>query len=160
MVGCACQLADVEKKVGNQSPCRRTPRLPSIGEGRSGGNTVTSNVIYFIKNTMARPNKSKLKRSWQDVAKEAQDFRDASLVQVLGIAAVFEQDAFLNEPPKNVMTIPCLVLSPGDIQITESLPEELVKLLANGQLSAMDVTVAFLRRAAVAQRLVSVPSAL
>ncbi len=103
---------------------------------------------------MSRSSKSKLKRPWQEVAKEAQDFRDASLQRVLGISELFKQDVFVNHLPKNVMTVPGIILSPSDIQITEQMPEKLVKLLADGQLSTTDVTLAFLRRAAVAQRLV------
>ncbi|KAH7370700.1 amidase signature domain-containing protein [Rhexocercosporidium sp. MPI-PUGE-AT-0058] len=102
---------------------------------------------------MPRSYKSKTRRPWQDIGKEAQDFRDTSLAQVPGIAEVFEQDLLSNELPKNVMAIPSLILNSKDVEITESLPEELVKMLANGQWSATDVILAFLRRAAVAQRL-------
>lgn len=102
---------------------------------------------------MSRSGKSKSKRPWQEVA-EAQENRDASLQRVPGISEVFGRLTFPNELPKNVTGVPGRVLSSLDIHITEQLPEELVKLLANGHLSATYVTLAFLRRAAVAQKLV------
>jgi hypothetical protein len=106
---------------------------------------------------MSRTSKSKPKRPWQDVAKEAQELRDESLSRVPGINDVFENGIFSGGLPKNVTAIPGLVLNQRDIQITDSLPEELVKILAGGQITATDVTLAFLRRAAVAQRLVGIP---
>lgn len=90
--------------------------------------------------------------------KEAQDSRHASLARIPDIAEVFEQNILSNQLPNNAMLIHGLVLGPRDVQITESLPEELIKLLASGQLSATDVTLTFLRRAAVAQKLVSLQS--
>ncbi|KAK0122254.1 hypothetical protein ONS95_010505 [Cadophora gregata] len=102
---------------------------------------------------MAKSSKSKPKRTWEEVAKEARDTRDASIARVPGITEVFAHDLFSNELPKDVMVIPGLVLNQADIQITESLPEKLITLLARGQVSATAVTLAFLRRAVVAQRL-------
>ncbi len=57
--------------------------------------------------------------------------------------------------PKNVFDVPGKVIEQHDLQITEAEPEVLVGLLANGTLSSVEVTTAFLRRAALAQRLVS-----
>lgn len=103
---------------------------------------------------MARSRKLQPKRPWQDIAKEAQEFRDASLARVPGIDEVFGRHLFSNTLPKDVTAIPRLVMNERDTQITESLPEKLVEILANGKLTATDVTLAFLRKAAVAQRLV------
>jgi amidase len=104
---------------------------------------------------MAPSSKAKPKRRWQEIAKEAQDHRDASI-------AIFAKDfpaAYtVGDFPgvsKNSTGIPSEVLQKRDLQITETLPEELVNLLANGELSATEVTTAFLRRAALAQKLVS-----
>lgn len=116
-------------------------------------NQVTDSHLLMSSMKMSRTNKSKPKKPWQDVAKEAQELRDESLLRVPGIDDVFEHDIFSGGLPKNVTAIPSLVLNQRDIQITDSLPEELVKILASGQLTATDVTLAFLRRAAVAQRL-------
>lgn len=53
------------------------------------------------------------------------------------------------------MKIPSEVLEPEEIRITSLPPEELVQLLASGQLTATTVTKAFLRRAGLAQKLVN-----
>jgi len=53
------------------------------------------------------------------------------------------------------MSVPSNTLSPRDNEITELLPEQLAKLLASGKFSSREVTTAFLRRAALAQKLVS-----
>jgi amidase len=105
---------------------------------------------------MAQSSKRKRERPWQDIAKEAQDHREASLMKVQpGHRAAFDRIQFAEELPKNSMNIPGKALHPRDFQITETLPEHLVKALATGELSATDVTTAFLRRAALAQKLVS-----
>jgi hypothetical protein len=54
------------------------------------------------------------------------------------------------------MMTPAKVLHPDDVRITEMLPESLLALLASGELTATEVTTAFLRRAVIAQKLVSV----
>lgn len=56
--------------------------------------------------------------------------------------------------PLNVTGIPKTLLSEKEIEITEKLPEKLVEELANGSLTAVEVTNAFLRRAGLAQKLV------
>lgn len=47
------------------------------------------------------------------------------------------------------------VLSPQELKITESTASELVPRLAKGELKAVDVTLAFCKRAALAHQLVS-----
>ncbi len=47
------------------------------------------------------------------------------------------------------------LLSPEELEITESAATDLVAKLAAGQLKAVDVTLAFCKRAALAQQLVS-----
>lgn len=101
---------------------------------------------------MAPSRKVKPKRPWQEIAKEAQEHRDASIAP---FATALASETSINLP-RNSTTIPRNVLLARDLQITETLPEELVKLLANGDISATDVTTAFLRRAALAQKLVSI----
>jgi amidase len=96
--------------------------------------------------------KPKLKRPWQDIAKEAQDHRDASIEPVLGITG--GGGSVPEKLPKNSMSVSSNTLSPGDNEITELLPEQLTKLLASGKFSSKEVTTAFLRRAALAQKLV------
>ncbi|KAF4635511.1 hypothetical protein G7Y89_g2581 [Cudoniella acicularis] len=102
------------------------------------------------------PPKKKLKllRPWQDVAKEAQDYRDASISRVApGLPEAFERIQFSEELPSNSTEVPGKALHPRDFKITQYLPEELIKLLTSRELSAVDVTTAFLRRARVAQKL-------
>jgi amidase len=104
---------------------------------------------------MAPPSKSKPKRPWQEIAREAQEYRDASIATFTkGFPAIYATGQ-VADLPKNSTAIPSEFLGKRDLQITETLTEELVKLLANGELSATEVTTAFLRRAALAQRLVS-----
>ncbi|PVF95671.1 amidase [Serendipita vermifera] len=98
---------------------------------------------------MARVVRSKAKkRGWQDIAKEAQDYRDASIARVT--PEIPHPPVNL---PKNVMGIPRELLSQNEIQITETVPEVLLQLMASGQLSVTTVCTAFLRRAGLAQRL-------
>ena len=112
---------------------------------------------------MAPPNKKqKLQRPWQDIAKEAQDHRDATLAQVKpGRPELFEK---FEEDLQNVQSNPLKgfsimtvgkVLHPDDVNVTKMLPEDLLPALASGELSATNVTTAFLRCAVIAQKLVS-----
>ena len=55
------------------------------------------------------------------------------------------------------MDIPGKLLSPDGIQVTELPVEELAEMLQLRKVTAMVVTLAFLRRAVVAQKLVSLP---
>jgi amidase len=87
---------------------------------------------------------------WKDIAKKAQAYRDASFDLI--DPPVPELEASL---PLNVTAIPKQVLSEVEISITEMLTEDLVASLSSGKLSSMVVTQAFLRRAVVAQKLVS-----
>jgi amidase len=107
---------------------------------------------------MAPSSKTEPKRPWQEIAREAQQHRDAAVANLATDFPVLLDNDKFSEPPKNSKNIPGIVLEPRDLKITESLPEELIKLLANGELSATDVTTAFLRRAALAQILVRVNS--
>ena len=89
------------------------------------------------------------KRSWQAVAKEAQDYRDRSIAAVQPPLPELPADL-----PLDVTPLPRRLLTDHEVWITESSTEDLVELLARGQLTSTVVTNAFLRRAAVAQKLV------
>lgn len=103
------------------------------------------------------PPKKKPKRPWQETAKEAQEYRDASLARVSGLSSI-DKPVHLNESIlKNFVNIPREILPSLDVQITETLPENLIQALASGELSATDVTAAFLRRAVLAQKFVHIP---
>jgi amidase len=104
---------------------------------------------------MAPSSKAKPKRPWQEIAREAQEYRDASIATFTKEFPTTYATGKSADLPKDSTDIPSGVLEKRDLQITETLPEELVKVLANGELSATEVTTAFLRRAALAQKLVS-----
>ena len=89
------------------------------------------------------------KRHWQEIALEAQEYRDRSISRV---------QPSIPDPeiiPKNVMNLPRELLTEEEIHITELLPEDLLSVLASGEKTATAVTKAFLRCAGLAQRLVS-----
>jgi amidase len=88
-------------------------------------------------------------RSWQDVAKIAQDLRDKSIAEVEPTVP----DVPL-ELPLNVSKLPGELLSKVEISITETTPKKLLDALASGELTSTEVTNAFLRRAGLAQKLV------
>ena len=86
---------------------------------------------------------------WQAIADKVQRHRESSLALV--------------EPPvpepahplsQNVTAMPEKLLSPQEIDITTKPMAGLLASLANGELSSTDVTNAYLRRAALAQKLV------
>ena len=87
---------------------------------------------------------------WRVIAQQARDYRDASLKKL-----DFSASGIPAELPQNVTTIPKALLSETDFNITRTLPEDLVKSLSSGELSSVDVTTAFLRRAVIAQHVVS-----
>ena len=94
------------------------------------------------------------KTEWQDIAKEAQALRDASIKRVEP-----EIPAVPDDLPLDRTEIPKYLLSSEEVIITESAPEELVHSLASGKVTSLAVTTAFLRRAGLAQALVCVPRA-
>ncbi|KAF1966479.1 amidase [Bimuria novae-zelandiae CBS 107.79] len=96
------------------------------------------------------PPTSKPKRPWQEVASEAQAYRNST------ISALFPPAPEVPPKlPKNVLSLPTELLSPKVISITNLPPEQLLTLLCTGRVSAVDVTTAYLQRAAVAQGLVN-----
>lgn len=91
--------------------------------------------------------------TWQEVAQLAQSLRDQSIAQIQPpIPEVPGQD----ELPSNTTSLPGKLLSEAEVKITETPPEELLSSLASGELSSVEVTTAFLRRAGIAQKLVRV----
>lgn len=90
------------------------------------------------------------KASWQESARRVQAVRDRSVKHV-DPAIVDIDDAHTGR----VIDVPRQRLTPAERDITESSAESLVASLAAGKLTAAAVTNAFLRRAAIAQKLVS-----
>lgn len=90
--------------------------------------------------------------TWQEVAADRQAYRDAT------IASIDPPLPDIKEIPLNTIPLAKTYLAAEEVEITESTVEELVPKLANGSLSAVDVAKAFLRRAALAQKAVSLPT--
>ncbi|KAM0123540.1 hypothetical protein ACHAO1_011273 [Botrytis cinerea] len=87
---------------------------------------------------------------WQDIASEVQKHRDTTIAKV--DPAIVE---IIEKLPHRVISLPRKYLNPEEITITENPIEELLASLATGRLSSLAVTKAFLRRAAIAQKLVN-----
>ncbi|KAK4694244.1 amidase, partial [Lecanoromycetidae sp. Uapishka_2] len=87
-------------------------------------------------------------KAWQEIAKEAQDYRDASISRVKPAIPDVPKDL-----PLDRSGIPKYLLGTEEVVITETSPEGLVALLAVGKLTSTAVTTAFLRRAGLAQAL-------
>ena len=92
-------------------------------------------------------------KSWQDIAKIAQDLRDKSIAEVNPSVPDIPP-----ELPLNVSHLPGELLTKAEISITEGTTEQLLDALASGKLASTEVTNAFLRRAGLAQKLVWRPS--
>lgn len=88
--------------------------------------------------------------TWQEVAQDRQAHRDATIAALSPPLPAIPSDL-----PLNVTVVPKTLLTKQEVEITESAVEELVPRLASGRLSAVEVTNAFLRRAGLAQGLVS-----
>jgi hypothetical protein len=86
--------------------------------------------------------------TWQEVAKDRQIYRDAT------IASIEPEIPEITDIPLNSIPIAKTVLTAEEIQITEATVEELAGKLAKEELSAVTVIKAFLRRAALAQKVV------
>ena len=87
---------------------------------------------------------------WQETSKLMRERRDESIRKV--------QPPVPDVPstlPLNVSNIPRELLEGNEVRITESKPEDLLFQLSKGQLTCVEVTNAFLRRAAIAQQLVN-----
>ena len=95
--------------------------------------------------------KKKAKRTWQDIAKDAQDHRDSTIAQVK--TAVLDVRGQL---PKNVMHVLTEMLPSYELELARISMVALLGKLSSGKISATDVTRTFLRQAGLAQGLVSV----
>jgi len=89
-------------------------------------------------------------KAWQEIAKEAQDYRDASIQSVEPAVPKIPADL-----PLDVTDVPEELISLREAWLTQKPPEELVKWVASGKYTAISVITAFLRRAGLAQALVN-----
>lgn len=90
--------------------------------------------------------------TWQEVAADRQAYRDA------GIATLEPPLPDIPLVPLNTIPLAKQVLTEAEIQITETTVEELIPKLADGQLNAVEVAKAFMRRAGLAQKAVGLSS--
>lgn len=112
---------------------------------------------------MHPPNITK-RGDWQARAAEKRDRCTAAIPEPwrLSASAFDGVKTPLSEHPNNLITLEIArrsgILSEVEIEITESFDvATLLKKLATGELSSVDVTIAFSKRAAVAQQLVVIP---
>lgn len=88
-------------------------------------------------------------KPWQDIATEAQQYRDRTIASITPPVPGVPDGL-----PLNVTGLPKQLLSTSEVEITEKPAEELIALLTKGLLSSVEVTQAFLRRAGLSQKLV------
>lgn len=96
--------------------------------------------------------------TWIQVAEEAQAYRQASIDRCQSITQEVAAQIGDSLDSTNLSGISKKVLSSEELEITESLPEDLQSALAGKKYSATAVTTAFLKRAVVAQYAVCVTS--
>jgi amidase len=88
---------------------------------------------------------------WQEVASKHQAIRDAAIPKEWQLFDVPSVDV------ANVMQIPytCGILSDQELEWTDKDATELLELLATQKMKSYDLTLAFCKRASLAQQLVS-----
>ncbi|UNI24721.1 Amidase [Purpureocillium takamizusanense] len=87
--------------------------------------------------------------AWQEQALRFRTVRDASMSTINTQLPDLSGDKQL----ARVIGVPRLHLTQAEVHLTESAPEVLVRSLAVGRVTAKEVVLAFLRRAAIAQKL-------
>lgn len=86
--------------------------------------------------------------TWQDVAADRQKHRDAT------IALIEPPLPSVQDVPLNTIGLAEKILTEQEMKITNTVVEDLVVQLVRGEVSCVTVTKAFLRRAALAQKVV------
>lgn len=97
-----------------------------------------------------KSNRRTPKRSWQEVARAAQEHREHSL-SLFQTADIPTGESIT----KQVIDLPRRLLDEEGVAITELALDQIVQSTLAGSLSVQKVTQAFLRRAALAQKLAS-----
>lgn len=90
--------------------------------------------------------------TWESVAADKRSRIAASIPAEWNINPIPDEQATFDYPSTSG------VLSPKELELTGYSATELVQKLASGEVKSVDVTVAFCKRAAVAQQLVSFSS--
>ncbi|TLD39247.1 hypothetical protein E2P81_ATG00234 [Venturia nashicola] len=97
------------------------------------------------------PKQQLVKRPWQVVASEQQKLRDSQ------IPKEWILECLPDESVANVMNVPytCGLMTEKELALTEKDATDLLALMARGELKSYDLTLAFCKRAAIAQQLVN-----
>src|ERR1700753_1504335 len=103
-------------------------------------------IMTKRKRAERREKKQNTPSTWQTVAKEAQNHRDSTIAEIPASIPRLPETL-----PKNVIGVPAQMLADGETTIVRLSTLELVDQLRAGRLSASKVTMAYLKRAAVAQ---------
>lgn len=92
-----------------------------------------------------------VKRSWQEIASEQRKLRDSQ------IPKDWRLESLPDESVANVMNVPytCGLMTEKELALTEKDATDLLEMMAKGELKSYDLTLAFCKRAAIAQQLVS-----
>lgn len=90
--------------------------------------------------------------SWEERAADKRKRIDDSIPKEWKIQNLPQEDSVVDFPEKSGL------LSSSELAITQSSASDLVQKLAVGELKAVDVTIAFCKRAALAHQLVSITS--
>lgn len=98
---------------------------------------------------MAPKRKRQQAATWLSFAREAQQYRDASISSMLP-----KMPETARSPRQNATLVPATVLSQEEMRLTELSSEALLYEIASRKITVHVVTLAFLRRAAIAQKLV------
>ena len=88
--------------------------------------------------------------TWEQRAADKRARLDKAIPAEWKIQSPPTQDSVFDYPEKSG------ILSPKEIEITNSSASDLVPKLAKGELKSVDVTLAFCKRAALAQQLVRI----
>ena len=88
------------------------------------------------------------RKTWTEIADEAQRYRNDTIASLSPSAPQIPSSL-----PNNVLHIPDQLLDESVLAITNLPPEKLLVHLSTGRLSAVEVTTAFLQRAAISQGL-------
>jgi amidase len=92
--------------------------------------------------------KSSQKMTWEDIAADKRSRLESTIPQEWRLKSIPSEDNVMDVPKKSG------ILTDKEIAITESSAVDLVEKLASKQLTSVDVTTAFCKRAAIAHQLV------
>lgn len=106
---------------------------------------------YSMPKAKGSKGRKPMKRSWQVIAQEAQDHRDSTIAGVQPLIPEFPQ-----QRPRNVLSLAAMMNPEHEKSIEQVSIKGLLRQLAAGEISAHDITLTFLKRAAIAQSLVSI----